>query len=164
MNHQVDSFLSDGAEFLSPALTQGALMHKAYQRAANPMVTTGLRNLQELAATKAAGKGGIAVARMAGHPLVGKVLRYAPGLGAIGGVMGAADVIAGPDSAGNKVMDTTAMTVGGILGAAGGPLGIAAGAGLGKMASDATQWIFGDKKTAEQRKLEEALARLNGGL
>ena len=156
--------LDDLRGYGTEALAQAALMNQAYNRAADPMVTTGVRKLQELAATKALGKGGLTVARFAGNPMVGKVLRYAPGLGAIGGVLGAADVIAGPDSAGNKVMDTTAMTIGGVLGAAGGPLGIAAGAGAGKMVSDATQWIFGDKKTAEQRKLEEALARLNGGL
>ena len=52
------------------------------------------------------------------------------------------------------------MGIGGTLGAAGGPLGIAAGAGLGKMASDATQFIFGGGKSAEQRKLEEALKLL----
>ena len=156
--------LDDLRGYGTEALAQAALMTQAYNRAADPMVTTGVRKLQELAATKALGKGGLTVARFAGNPMVGKVLRYAPGLGAIGGVLGAADVIAGPDSAGNKVMDTTAMTIGGVLGAAGGPLGIAAGAGAGKMVSDATQWIFGDKKTAEQRKLEEALARLNGGL
>ncbi len=52
------------------------------------------------------------------------------------------------------------MTIGGILGAPGGPVGIAAGAGIGKSLSDATQWLFGDKKTAEQRRMEEALASL----
>ena len=57
-------------------------------------------------------------------------------------------------------MDATAMTIGAILGSAGGPLGTAAGAGLGKMASDATQYLFGDKKTPEQRKMELALAQL----
>ena len=41
--------------------------------------------------------------------------------------------------------------------------GIAAGAGGGKMVSDGLQWLFGDKKTAEQRKMEEALAALQGG-
>ena len=31
------------------------------------------------------------------------------------------------------------------------------------MTSDGLQWLFGDKKTAEERKLEEALAMLKGG-
>ena len=60
-------------------------------------------------------------------------------------------------------MDTAAMGIGGFLGAAGGPVGMAAGAGIGKAASDGLQFIFGDKKSAEQRKLEEALAMLQGG-
>ena len=77
--------------------------------------------------------------------------------------LGASDVIAGQDSAANKTMDAVAMGIGGFLGAAGGPIGIAAGAGMGKAASDATQFIFGDKKSAEQRKMEEALALLRGG-
>jgi hypothetical protein len=85
------------------------------------------------------------------------------GLGAVGGVLGAADIVAGQDSAANKLMDTAAMSVGGFLGAAGGPVGIAAGAGTGKMVSDGLQWLFGDKKSAEQRKLEEALAQLQRG-
>ena len=85
------------------------------------------------------------------------------GLGAVGGVLGAADVIAGQDSAANKLMDSAAMGVGGFLGAPGGPVGVAAGAGTGKMVSDGLQWLFGDKKSAEQRKLEEALAQLQRG-
>ena len=85
------------------------------------------------------------------------------GLGAVGGVMGAADVLAGQDSAANKLMDSAAMAIGGVLGAPGGAVGIAAGAGGGKAISDGLQWLFGDKKTAEQRKLEEALAQLQRG-
>ena len=84
-------------------------------------------------------------------------------IGALGGVLGAADILAGNDSLGNKAMDTVAMGIGGTLGAVGGPMGIAAGAGLGKMASDATQFVLGGGKSAEQRKMEEALAALRGG-
>ena len=54
------------------------------------------------------------------------------------------------------------MGIGGTLGAVGGPLGAMAGASTGKMVSDATQWLFGDKKTPEQRKIDEALALLGG--
>jgi len=89
--------------------------------------------------------------------------KAAVGLGAVGGVVGAADVIAGDDSFANKAMDTAAMGIGGFLGAAGGPMGIAAGAGAGKAVSDGAQWLFGDKKTAEQRRIEEALIALRGG-
>lgn len=159
IGHSMEDLRGYGAD----ALMQASLMNKAYHRAANPIASGMLQRLQETAATKLAGKGGVSLARFAGNPMVHKIMRYAPGLGAAGGVMGVADVLAGPDSLGNKAMDTTAMTIGGILGAAGGPLGVAAGAGVGKMASDATQWLFGDKKTAEQRKLEAALLQLNGG-
>ena len=109
------------------------------------------------------GGGAATLSKFAASKPVLNALKIVPGLGAVGGVLGAADIVAGNDSAANKTMDTVAMGIGGLLGAAGGPLGIAAGAGLGKAASDATQFIFGDKKSAEQRKLEEALAALRGG-
>ena len=60
-------------------------------------------------------------------------------------------------------MDATAMTIGGIMGSVGGPMGIAAGAGVGKALSDGTQWLFGDKKSPEERRMEEALMALRGG-
>lgn len=100
------------------------------------------------------------VLNMAASPKALQALKVATGIGAVGGVLGAADVVAGNDSVGNKLMDSAAMGIGGFLGAAGGPVGIAAGAGTGKMVSDSLQWLFGDKKTAEQRKMEEALAQL----
>ena len=103
------------------------------------------------------------VLQMLSGPQGSMLAKGAVGLGAVGGVMGVADVLAGGDSAGNKAMDSVAMGIGGFLGAAGGPVGIAAGAGLGKMASDATQFVLGGGKSADQRKLEEALAALNGG-
>ena len=103
------------------------------------------------------------VLAMLSGPQAQMLSKAAVGLGAVGGVLGAADVIAGNDSAANKIMDTAAMGIGGFLGAAGGPVGIAAGAGMGKAASDGLQWLFGDKKSAEERKLEEALALLQGG-
>ena len=90
--------------------------------------------------------------------------RLAPGLSAVGNVMDVADIITGEESFGNKAMDATGMVIGGTAGAfLGGPLGASIGASVGKMGSDGLQWLFGDKKTPEQRKLEEALAQLNGG-
>ena len=103
------------------------------------------------------------VLKMLSGPQASMLAKGAVGLGAVGGVLGAADVIAGNDSLGNKAMDTVAMGIGGALGAVGGPMGIAAGAGLGKAASDATQFLLGGGKSAEQRKMEEALALLRGG-
>ena len=54
------------------------------------------------------------------------------------------------------------MTVGGAIGSVVPVVGTGLGIAAGKMASDATQWLFGDKKTPEQRKMELALAQLNG--
>lgn len=106
-----------------------------------------------------------ALASVPGMAKAGQILGVAaPALGALGGGLAVGDVILGDDSVGNKVMDTVAMGIGGTLGAVGGPLGIATGVGLGKMVSDGTQWLFGDKKTPEQRKMELALAQLRGGV
>ncbi len=94
--------------------------------------------------------------------------RAVPLLSAIGNITDVADIVAGDESLGNKAMDATAMTagaaIGGVLG--GGvfsPLTASIGASLGKMASDGTQYIFGDKKTPEERRMEEALLALRGG-
>ena len=98
--------------------------------------------------------------RMAGGKAARNILRAVPGLSTALVVLDAADVVAGPDSLGNKAMDATAMGVGGTIGGIvglGNPLAIGTGANLGKMASDATQFVFGGGKSAEQRKLEEAL-------
>lgn len=94
--------------------------------------------------------------------------RAVPLLSAIGNVTDVADIISGDESFGNKAMDATAMTagaaIGGVLG--GGvfsPLTASIGASVGKTLSDGTQWLFGDKKTPEQRRMEEALMALRGG-
>lgn len=109
-----------------------------------------------------------AIGRMAGSKLGRGIARVIPGLTVAGTVMDAADILTGDESLGNKAMDTTGMVLGGTLGAAlGGPLApvtAAAGASVGKMGSDTLQWLFGDRKTPEQRKLEQALAMLQGGL
>jgi hypothetical protein len=101
--------------------------------------------------------------RFAGSQPMRMGLKIGTGLAAAGGVIGAGDVLLGNDSFANKAMDATAMGIGGFLGMAGGPMGAAAGAGLGKTASDSLQWLFGDKKTAEQRQMEQALTALQGG-
>ncbi len=161
---------------LAGLLGQGT---RAYTSATEPLV----RGAQDLVYKNFPSKvGGISPfgARMAGHGAFRGLVRSAPILGAVGGVMGAADVIAGPDSLANKAMDTAAMTGGAWKGAAAGAaagsivpgLGTAAGAivgglsgaGIGKMGSDGLQWLFGDKKSAEQRRLEEALIALRGGV
>ena len=104
------------------------------------------------------------VARFAGSSKAARnILRAVPGLSTALVALDAADVVAGPDSLANKAMDASAMGIGGTIGGIvglGNPLAIATGAGLGKMASDATQFVFGGGKSAEQRKLEEAVKLL----
>ena len=113
---------------------------------------------------KMAGNVGAKLAAVPGMAKVGAAAKVlAPGLGALGGALAVGDLVLGDESAANKTMDAAAMAAGGFLGSIGGPLGTAAGVGLGKMASDGIQYLFGDKKTPEQRRMEEALAALGGG-
>ena len=91
--------------------------------------------------------------------------RATPALAAVGNVLDVADIVAGDTSLANKAMDTAAMTAGGAIGGflGGGvfsPLTASIGASVGKSLSDGTQWLFGDKKTQDQRRMEEALAAL----
>lgn len=101
--------------------------------------------------------------RMAGGKVGRNVLRVVPGLTAGLAALDAADIVTNDTNILNKGMDTTAMAIGGVLGAVGGPVGAMAGASTGKFASDSLQWLFGDKKTPEQRKMEEMLAMLGAG-
>ena len=107
------------------------------------------------------GKASKAVGRFAGSNMGRTIARTIPGISAAVNVLDVADVLGGGDSLGNKVMDTGAMAIGGGIGALmGGPLGASIGASTGKMASDGLQGIFGGGKSAEERKLEEALKLL----
>lgn len=113
---------------------------------------------------KMAGKAGAAIGALPGMAKLGAAAKVlGPAAAGVGGALAVGDVLFGQDSGANKAMDATAMTIGGILGSVGGPLGTAAGVGLGKMASDATQFVFGGGKSAEERRMEEALAMLQGG-
>ena len=111
------------------------------------------------------GKGGATATRMAASGIGKAVAKALPILGAATAVTDAGDIVFGQDSAANKVMDGAAMAIGGTIGGVlgmGNPLLAAAGASTGKMVSDGIQYLFGDKKSAEQRKMEEALAALQG--
>ena len=101
-----------------------------------------------------------AIARMAGSKLAKNALRVVLGIsGAL--VLGdVADVVTNDTSLANKAMDTVAMGIGGAIGSLAGPVGAMGGASAGKMLSDGTQWLLGDKKTPEQRRMEEALRAL----
>lgn len=119
--------------------------------------------LQGLADKVPLGKGGAAVSRMAGGRVGQIISKGLPVLGAVGAVADVGDILTNNTSAGNKIMDTAAMGIGGTIGGVvglGNPFAAAAGASLGKMASDATQFVLGGGKSPEQRRMEEALALL----
>ena len=148
------------------------------QAAAKKLGTTNLNDVRRFLGGKdfalrtqanwmAAGSEASKIGRFAGSKPVRTALRFVPGLSVGFAALDAADVVAGNESLANKGMDAAAMgigaTIGGVLG--GGvlsPIGAAVGASTGKMVSDATQWLLGDKKSPEQRKMEEALAALRG--
>ena len=88
------------------------------------------------------------------------VLRFVPGLSIGLTALDAADIVTNDTNIGNKAMDAAAMGIGGTLGLVGGPLGAAAGASLGKMVSDGTQFILGGGKSRQERELEEAMQLL----
>jgi len=177
MFDQVDSFASDGAEYLDNekiktfARMQGisfadALTFLGGKGFADGAQKSILSKLGGQLLPGGAGGGPIGtLQRFAGSNLGHGTLRLVPGLATATAALGAADIVAGNDSFGNKVMDAGAMGLGGIAGGMmGGPLGVAVGSSLGKGVSDATQAIFGGGKSAEERRMEEALLALRGGL
>lgn len=109
---------------------------------------------------------GARVARFAGSKAARNALRAVPVLSTGLVALDAADVVAGDDSIGNKLMDAAAMGIGGTAGflLGGGPVGAMGGASTGKFLSDGAQYLFGGGKSAEERQLEEALLKLNGGI
>ena len=130
-------------------------------KSAQKLINKGVTKVGGTGARRAAGKAGAALGALPGMSKLGAAARVlGPAAGAVGGGLAVADLVTGDESGMNKAMDAAAMGVGGFLGSVGGPLGTAAGVGLGKMVSDGTQWLFGDKKTPEQRKMELALAQL----
>ena len=151
--------LASGA--LDAAAALGTTAAK-YDKAVTPFATAAQDKLTGLIGRAGgATKIGSAAGRMAGGAKALGVLKALPGLGA---AAGAADIVLGDESAANKTMDAAAMMAGGAIGSVIPVVGTMGGAAVGKMASDATQWLFGDKKTPEQRRMEEALAALRGGM
>ena len=114
------------------------------------------------------GVGKEAAFRFASSAPVKQALRVVPGLSVAGAALAAGDVVFGDESVGNRVMDAAAMGTGAAIGTVLGggvfsPVTASIGATVGKTLSDGTQWLFGDKKTPEQRKMELALQQLQGG-
>ena len=142
-------------------------MRKGYETGAQKLVnnqTNALLSKLPQGPSRAGGDLGLKISRFAGgalkNPLLQKGLAYAP---VVGTALAAGDLVFGEESFGNKAMDATAMAVGGAIGSVVPVVGTGLGIAAGKVASDATQWLFGDKKTPEQRKLEVALQQLQGG-
>lgn len=155
-----------GDALIDTASTYGDLSGQFYDGMSKPVrqAKAGIGRAVGQKTRRMAGRAGKAIAGLPAMGKVGAALKFlGPAAGAAGGALAVGDLIMGEESLGNKAMDATAMTIGGLLGSVGGPLGTAAGAGLGKMASDATQFVFGGGKSAEERKMEEALALLQGG-
>lgn len=114
---------------------------------------------------KTFGKGAM---RFAGtNPIMRGAMRAVPGVTAGLTALDLADVVAGDEGIGNKLVDAAAMTAGGIGGfvLGGGPLGVMAGASGAKAITDSLQRLTGtDKYSEEQRRMEEALAMINRGM
>ena len=119
--------------------------------------------LGQQAKIMAAGGEATKLGRFAGGKVARNVLRVVPGLTAGLAALDVADIVTNDTNILNKGMDATAMAIGGTLGAIGGPVGAMAGASTGKFVSDGVQWLFGDKKSPEERRLEKYLQMVNGG-
>lgn len=111
------------------------------------------------------GKASKAVGRFAGGNVGRGIARVIPGISAAVNALDVADIVAGDTSLGNKVMDTIGMGLGGTAGflMGGGPIGASIGASTGKTISDGIQYLFGDRKSPEERRMEAALIALRGG-
>jgi hypothetical protein len=90
------------------------------------------------------------ISRIAADPKVLALLKAMPAAAAVGGAVGAGDLVAGEESFANKGMDTLGMVAGGAYGMrntrfTGGnkALALLAGLGVGKMGSDAIQGGIG---------------------
>ncbi len=140
-------------------------LRKGYETGIAPLVKNQTSALQGLIPQGPTRAGMPAINRMAGaalrNPLLQKGLAYAP---LVGTALSVGDLVLGDESLGNKAMDATAMTIGGMLGSAVPVVGTGLGIAAGKMVSDSTQWLFGDKKSPEERRMEEALLALRGGV
>jgi len=108
----------------------------------------------------AAHTGRMATAALRTNPLLRAGMKWG---GPLAAAFAVGDVVMGDESIANKAMDGAFMVAGGALGSFVPVVGTAMGVAGGKMVSDATQWLFGDKKTPEQRKMEQALAGLQQG-
>ena len=151
---------------ISDALYTGANVlgtgYGAYNNVASPFADS-VSNAIRSGLGRAGGMKARGAMRLAGSAPVMGVLKSVPALGVISGVLGAGNILLGGESGGNKVMDGTAMVTSSLLARRANPLAMAAAAGGGKLLSDGVQFALGGGKSAEERKIEQALRMLETG-
>lgn len=111
--------------------------------------------------------GGKAMTFAGTNPIMRGAMRAVPGVTTALTALDVADVVAGNEGIGNKLVDAAAMTAGGVGGflMGGGPLGAMVGASGAKALTDSLQRVTGmDNYSEEQRRMEEALAMINRGV
>ncbi len=166
MLDQLDDFVSNGSQFVDYRTKElGQQLGKASADDVLSFLLGRNKGVQKEVTRQTAGLFGKNAYRMASKsPVFQNMARVVPGLTAAVTALDVADVLAGDDSFGNKVMDAGSMALGGGAGLLlGGPMGAMVGASGAKALSDSAQAIFGGGKSAEQRRMEEALAALRGG-
>lgn len=147
----------------------GGAAHGKYLNAVNPLIrdTTysagkGARGVAKALGAKpkvAAGAGRMAMQALK-NPAMQVGMRYLPVAGA---ALSVGDLLLGDERFANKGMDAALMAAGGALGSVVPVLGTAIGVGGGKLISDGIQYLFGDRKSPEERRMEEALRALQQG-
>lgn len=132
-------------------------------RAQTAAIGKGVRGASKLMgySPSAAGNAGRMAMQALRHPALATALKAAP---VVGTALSVGDLILGDESLANKGMDAALMTAGGALGSVVPVVGTGLGIAGGKMVSDGLQWVFGDKMTPEERKVQQALVALNGGV
>ena len=166
MLDQLDDFVSNGSQFVDYRTKElGQQLGKASADDVLSFLLGRNKGVQKEVTRQTAGLFGKNAYRMASKsPVFQNMARVVPGLTAAVTALDVADVLAGDDSFGNKVIDAGSMALGGGAGLLlGGPMGAMVGASGAKALSDSAQAILGGGKSAEQRRMEEALAALRGG-
>ena len=148
-------------------LSQLNNLRKGYEEGISPLVKNQTKAIQGLIPQgPVAAKGGLGmkIARFGGqalkNPAMQMGMKYAP---VIGTALSVGDLVLGDESLANKGMDAAFMAAGGAIGSVVPVVGTGLGIAAGKLVSDGTQFLFGDKKSPEQRRMEEALIALRGG-
>ena len=174
---QLDIFdqdgLPSGAKYNQPRGSRIGTALKGFDEGvrvvSNPRVQTQTKALGNLLGTNmqgplpAKGLSGPGIRRLAGQALKSGIgqsaLRYAP---MVGTALSVGDTIFGDGDAGDKARDVGLMALGGTIGSVVPVVGTGLGIAAGKLVSDGIDMIGGPSE--KERKLEEALARLNGGI